>query len=320
MTFKQAAEVYIEEHAGKWRSTIHGRQWTASLANYVNPLIGALDIAAIDVPAVLRVLEQRVEAVAGRSAGKLWAARPVTADRIRNRVELILNWAAGREYRHGDNPAAWAKLKHVLPEAKSTRVIPHSAVPYVELPRLIAELQRHEDVAAKALQFLILTAARAGEALGATHDEVDFIDRVWTIPARRMKGGKEHRVPLSDAAIAVLRSLPTEDDNPHLFIGARRQALSRHVLARALRRFGRNETVHGMRSAFSTWARERTRHDADAVELSLAHAVGGAVERAYRRGDLWEKRRKLMDDWGAYCTGPASGVAGDNIVPIGSGR
>jgi integrase len=317
LTFKQAATAYIEAHQAKWRSAKHGQQWLSSLQRFVYPVIGALDVAAVDVPAVLRVLEQKVPESLGNPAGPLWTARSVTADRVRNRIELILSWAAGRGYRDGDNPAAWARLKHILPvPAKVARVVHHAAVPYAEVPALMAELRGREGVAAKALAFLILTVGRVGEVLGATWDEIDFDAATWTVPATRMKSGREHKVPLSPAARELLRSLYCEDGNPHLFIGPRRETLSPAALAGALHRLGRTETVHGMRSAFSDWAHERTSHANHTIELSLAHSVGGAVERAYRRGEMFEKRRKLMEAWSTYCTKPPV-LETDNVVTMG---
>jgi integrase len=317
ITFKEAAAAYLEAHQAKWRSAKHGHQWISSLQRFVYPIIGALDVAAVDVPAVLQVLEQKVPASLGNPAGALWTARSVTADRVRNRIELILSWAAGRGHRSGDNPAAWGRLKHILPApAKVARVVHHAAVPYADMPALIAELHRREGVSSKALAFLILTAGRVGEVLGATWDEIDFDTATWTVPAARMKSGREHKVPLSPAAIEQLRSLYREDGNQHLFIGPRNERLSNAALVAALRRLRRSETVHGMRSAFSDWAHERTSHANHTIELSLAHSVGGAVERAYRRGEMFEKRRKLMGAWSTYCTSPPV-LLTDNIVTMG---
>jgi integrase len=305
MTFKEAAQAYVEAHQGKWRSAVHGRQWINTLATYTYPIIGALDVAVIDTPAVLRVLEQRVPALAGYPAGQFWTARSVTADRVRSRLELILSWAAGRGYRSKENPARWGDLKHILPApTKVARINHHAAVPYAELPQLMAELRQREGVAVKALQFLILTAARAGEVLGAAWDEIDLDGATWMVPATRMKSGKEHRVPLSPQALELLHGLYYEDGNVHLFIGPRNERLSNAALTAALRRLGRSETVHGMRSAFSDWAHERTSHASHTIELSLAHAVGNAVERSYRRTELFDKRRRLMGDWAKFCTNP----------------
>ncbi len=317
LTFRQAAEGYIAAHQAKWTSAAHGTNWHATLGTYAYPLIGALDVRDVDTPAVLRVLEQRVAAAAGRPAGQFWTARAVTADRVRNRIELILSWATGRGHRAGPNPAAWETLKHILPPARSLARPKHfEAVPYPELPALWAELAGRDGSAMKALMFTILTAARMSEVTGMTWDEVDLDGPngpVWTIPPSRMKAGKEHRVPLSKEAVDLLRSLDTEKDNPHCFIGTNNARLSKNALAAVMRRLGRSETVHGMRSAFSDWAHERTGHANHVIELSLAHAIGSQVEKAYRRGDMFDKRRKLMEQWAAFvCSPPAA----DTVVAL----
>jgi integrase len=321
LTFKEAAEEYIEDHRSKWKSAVHGRQWLTTLAQYAYPIIGTLDVAQVDRPAVLRVLEQQVPAQRGNPAGKLWKARLVTADRLRNRIELVLARAQARGHRpSGENPAAWAGLKHILPKpAKSASVEHHKAVPYVEVPALMAQLRQHEGVAVQALQFVTLTACRVGEVLGATWDEIDLDNAVWTIPAGRMKAGREHKVPLSPPAIALLRGLYREAGNRHLFIGARNAKLSNAALLAALRRLGRSETAHGFRSSFSDWAHERSAFSNHVIELSLAHAIGSAAEQAYRRGDMFEKRRKLMQAWATFCTtAPARGSA--QVVAINEPR
>jgi integrase len=319
LTFRQAAEAYIEAHQAKWRSRIHGQQWLTSLATYVYPTIGAIDVAAVDLPAVLRVLEQKVPAARGYSAGSFWLVRSTTADRVRNRVELVLSWAAGRGYRTADNPASWSRLKHILPKAaKIARTTHHAATPYAEAPAVMAELRQREGVASKALQFLILTVGRAGEVLGATWEEIDLDSATWTIPATRMKSGHEHRVPLSPPALELLRSLYREEGNPYLFIGSRNERLSHGALGAVMRRIGRDdETVHGFRSSFSDWAHERTGYASHVIELSLSHNIGGAVEKAYRRGDLFHKRRRLMQDWAKFCTSPPSRQT-DNVVTMGA--
>jgi integrase len=316
LTFRHAAEAYIEAHQAKWRSRIHGQQWLASLGTYVYPIIGALDVAAVDVPAVLRVLEQKVPAARGYSAGSFWLVRSTTADRVRNRVELVLSWAAGRGHRTGDNPASWSHLKHILPKAaKIARTTHHAAAPYAEAPAVMSELRQRKGVAPKALQFSILTAGRAGEVLGATWEEIDLDSATWTIPATRMKSGHEHRVPLSPPALELLRSLYREEGNPHLFIGSRNERLGHGALGALMRRIGRDETVHGFRSSFSDWAHERTSYASHVIELSLSHNIGGAVEKAYRRGDLFDKRRRLMEDWAKFCTSPPAQHT--NVVTIG---
>jgi integrase len=317
LTFRQAAEAYIEAHQAKWRSRIHGQQWLTSLDTYVYPIIGALDVAAVDVPAVLRILEQKVPAGRGYSAGSFWLVRSTTADRVRNRVELVLSWATGRGYRTGDNPASWSRLKHILPKAaKIARTTHHAATPYIEAPAVMAELRQREGVTPKGLQFLILTAGRAGEVLGATWEEIDLDSATWTIPATRMKSGNEHRVPLSRRALELLRSLCRQEGNPHLFIGSRNERLGHGALGALMRRIGRDdETVHGFRSSFSDWAHECTGYDSHVIELSLSHNIDGAVEKAYRRGDLFEKRRRLMEDWAKFCNGPPAQQT--NVVTMG---
>jgi integrase len=221
MTFKECAASYIAAHREKWRSLVHGQQWLTSLETYAYPLIGALDVAQVDKPAVLRVLEQTVPAATGRPGGRFWTVRNVTADRVRNRIELILSYASARGHRPaGENPASWSHLQHILAKVpKSARVEHHAAVPYAEVPAVVARLREHEGVAVKALEFLILTATRAGEALGATWNEIDLANAIWTIPKERMKAPREHKVPLSPQAIELLRGLYREGGNPHLFIG-----------------------------------------------------------------------------------------------------
>jgi integrase len=308
-TFKQCAEDYIARHRGKWRSAKHGQQWLTSLATYVYPKIGSLDVAAIGRPHILSVLEQRVEDQLGHPAGQFWQVRTTSADRLRNRVELILNFAAARGYRNGDNPARWDDLKHILPQpAKVAPVEHHAATPYSEVPTVIAELRKREGIAPRALEFLTLTATRTGEVLGATWDEIDLANKQWLIPAARMKGGREHRVPLSARAIELLSGLYREAGNPYLFIGARQPRLSDTALSELLKRLGRSETVHGFRSSFSDWAHEQTAHSEHTIEISLAHKVGDKVARAYQRGDMLAKRRQLMEQWGKYCTTPTTRV------------
>ena len=295
----------------------NGAQWISSLQDYVYPIIGALDVAQIDRLAILRVLEQKVAASLGKPAGKLWAARTVTADRVRSRIELVLNYAVARGHRSaGENPASWFHLQHIL--AKPTKVVTivhHAAVPYAEVPALVGELHRHQGVGVKAMEFLILTAARLGEVIGATWNEIDFNAATWTIPGERTKSGREHRVPLSPRAVELLRSLHTEKGNPYLFIGARRENLSADALTMAMRRLKRSETIHGFRSSFSDWAHERSAFNNLVIELSLAHSVGNAVEKAYRRGDLFDKRRRLMEDWAKFCNGPPAQQT--NVVTMG---
>jgi integrase len=313
MTFKQCAEAYLAAHSGKWRSVRHADQWTNSLRDYVYPIIGDLPVDSIDTPLVLKVLEQPVEAAAdGRyPAGTLWTARRDSASRVRGRIETILGWATVRQHRAGDNPARWGKhLSEVLPGGNGG--VQHlAALPYADVPEFLAELRRQEGVAARALEFTIICAARTGETLGAVWSEIDFANAMWTIPASRMKSQREHRVPLSPAAIDLLKAAYTQDGNQHVFIG-NGGALPPKSLRHVLRRLGKGGiTVHGFRSAFRDWCAERTNYPREVCEMALAHTVGSAVEAAYRRGDLFDKRRKLMEAWGTFCASPALKAAGE---------
>ena len=322
-TFKECAEAYLEDNRAKWKSAKHGKQWVTSLANHVYPKIGNLDVAAIEMPHVLSVLEQRVDAQLGFPAGQFWKVRTVSADRVRNRVELILNYAVARGYRDGakPNPARWDALKHIFPQPTELNTDKHhAAVPYADLPALFAELRRREGVGARALEFLILTAARTGEVVGVTWDEIDFDKELWVVPAERMKGKREHRVPLSSACIDLLRNLYREDGNPNIFIGARQPRLSNTALSEVLKRLGRQETVHGFRSSFSDWAHEQTAHSDHTIEISLAHKVGTKVEQAYRRGNMFDKRRRLMADWARHCTTPTRAGRSAKVVGINEAR
>ena len=274
----------------------------------------------IDKALVLAVLEQHIAGDERHPAsGKFWEARTTTADRVRNRIEKILNFATSAGYRpEGPNPAAWSSLRDLL--GAPTKVAErkhHAALPYAELPAFLQALRQHEGIGARALEFTILTAGRLGEVVGAQWGEIDLDNKVWTVPADRMKGGKEHRVPLSPAAIALLRGLPTEKNNPNVFIGARGDRTSQAAITVLPRRLGSNITVHGFRSTFSDWAHERTGANGMIVEMCLAHTVGSDVERSYRRTDLFAKRAKLMADWAAYTTSPAAGGAA--VVPMRHG-
>jgi integrase len=323
MTFRQCAEQYIRDHQAEWKSGKHGAQWRASLQQYVYPKIGDLDVDKIGKPHVLQVLEQQVPALQGYPAGKLWEVRSVTASRVRSRLELVLAWATAREYRTvAENPARWSDLKHVLPApAKVTKVEHLPAVPYAELPALVAKLRAAKGVAAKALLFEIMTATRPTETIGAVWSEINLDEKMWTIPAARMKSGREHKVPLSREAVDLLQSLPTEAGNPHVFIGSRQPWLSISALSRMLQRLGYDATPHGTaRSGFSDWAHERSSFNNHVIELSLAHNVGTAVEKAYRRGEMMDKRRKLMEAWSGYLTTPAPAKSTEKVTPIGAGR
>ncbi len=338
-TFRECAEGdgtkdfegYIKAHQAKWKSTAHGAQWVSSLKRYVYPKIGDIDVRDIDRTHVLSVLEQPVETTRGNPAGKFWNVRTVTANRVRNRIELILGWAAARGHRDSDkpNPARWENnLDSVLPApTEVVTVKPHKAVPYAELPALMTKLHNAKGTAAKALRFLILTATRVSETLDATWDEFDLDNKIWTIPAPRHKSGKKtgkpHKVLLSSAALELLDSLPTEDGSKLLFLGPQSgKAMSASSLDNVLERQHRTESSHGMRATFKTWAEEQTNFSNSAIEISLAHVVGEKTERAYQRGELLDKRRRLMEAWGKYCSSGVapSKTATDNVVGIGAGR
>jgi integrase len=293
MTFAYCATAYINAHEAGWRNPKHRQQWKNTLATYVSPVLGKLAVSAVDTGLVLKVLEP------------IWTRKPETASRVRGRMEAVLDWAKARGYRTGENPARWrGHLDHLLPaKAKVRKVEHHAALPYARIGTFLAALRKQDCISARALEILILAATRTGETLGATWNEVDMGAKLWTLPSGRMKAGKEHRVPLSDAALSVLRQMHAIRHSDYVFPGARDgRPLSETSLLMLLRRMGRGDiTAHGFRSTFRDWAAERTNFPREVAEMALAHAIPDAVEAAYRRGDLFEKRRKLMDAWAAYC-------------------
>ena len=288
------------------------------MRRYAFPLIGALPVGTIDTTLVLKVLEQRHE---DHPDKKLWLAIPETASRVRGRIENVLDWAAVHELRGGENPARWrSHLAHKLPEtAKIAKVNHHPALPYTEVAQFMSDLRAREGSGPRALQFLILTAARTGEVVGACWSEIDFETATWTVPAGRMKAGREQRVPLSPPAVALLQALPIEKD--FVFIGpSAGRGISPMAMNATLKRMGRRGsiTVHGFRSTFMDWAHEvGTGFDKVVIDMALAHTVGDKVEAAYRRGDLLDKRRRLMAEWAKYCSGvPTIG----KVLPMERGR
>jgi integrase len=300
ITFATCAERYIAAYRAGWRNAKHRDQWSNTLSAYVEPVFGALPVQAIDTALVMKAVEP------------IWTEKPETASRVRGRVEAILDWATARGFRTGENPARWrGHLDKLLPRKTKVRPVEHhAALPFAETGAFIAELRRQEGVAPRALEFAILTAARTGEVIGARWDEVDFAERLWTIPSERMKAGKEHRVPLPVGALAILEELHKVRQGDFLFPGGRAgRPISNMAMTMTLRRMGRGGlTVHGFRSTFRDWASERTGFPAEVAEMALAHTVADAVERAYRRGDLFQKRRQLMDAWARFCTAvPATG-------------
>lgn len=316
VTFTEAAEFYISGNSSKWRNPKHGTQWSGTLRTYVYPIIGALSVADIDVPLVLKVLEQHISA---EPAGSFWATRTETASRVRGRIEMVLDWATARGLRSGDNPASWKTIGKVLPARGVKKVVHHPALPYAGLPAFTAALRTRRGIAARALEFTILTAARRGETLGARWDEIDFTKKVWTIPASRMKAHTEHIVPLSPAVLDLLSTLPREAGNDFVFIGTRaRHGLAHDAMGGELRALGRRGlTVHGFRSTFADWVSEQTAYSYDVREAALAHTVGDKSERAYSRTTQLARRRQLMDAWATYCMTAPVAAAGDNVVGLG---
>jgi integrase len=293
ITFKDVAEEYLANHAGGWGNPKHKAQWGTTLATYAYPLIGARPVAEVTTDDVLGVLRP------------IWQAKPETAVRVRGRIESVLTAATVKGLRTGENPARWrGHLAELLPaRSKVAPVEHHAALPFTELPAFFLRLQAADGLGARALELAILTAARTGEVLGAIWGEIDLDAALWTIPAARMKARREHRVPLSAPAVALLRKLATLREGEHVFTGQRAgKALSNMALLMTLRRMKRGDlTAHGFRSTFRDWAAETTGFPSEVVEMALAHAVGDKVEAAYRRGDLFEKRRELMEAWGTYC-------------------
>lgn len=304
VTFKAAAEAYIAANEDSWRNAKHRQQWRNTLGTYVYPVMGDLPVADIETTHVLKVVEP------------LWKSKPETANRVRGRIEVVLDAAKARGQRRGENPARWrGHIDHILPARTKLSRGHHKAIPYAELAAFLAVLREKKTVAGLALEFAILTATRTGEVIGATWDEVDLKSAVWVVPGKRMKAGKEHRVPLSARAIEILTEVQ-KLGSPWVFPGARGSKLSGMAMAMLLRRMGADFTVHGFRSTFTDWAAECTSYPRDVCEMALAHTIGNKVEAAYRRGDMFEKRRRLMDEWASYCEG--QGLEGATITPIRS--
>jgi integrase len=294
ITFRECAETYVKTHRISWRNAEHQRQWEATLADYANPVIGDLSVASVDTALVMKILEP------------LWARVPETASRLRGRIESILDWARVRGYRNGENPARWrGHLDKLLP--KKSKIQKHlTALAYTELPGFMMALREQDSRSARALEFVILTAARTGEALGARWDEIDIKTKTWVVPPARMKAGKEHRVPLSPAAMRVIEQQANYRENALVFPGTRTDcSLKRTTMLMLLRRMRHGAlTTHGFRATFKTWAEEQTNFAPHIVEAALAHMNADKVEAAYQRGDLLERRRALMNHWGDYCSSP----------------
>jgi integrase len=309
ITFRDAAQRYIDAHKAGWRNPKHASQWSATLELYAYPVVGTLPVGAVDTALVLKILEP------------IWSVKTETASRLRGRIEAVLDWATARHYRQGENPARWrGHLDKLLPaKTKVRKVRHHDAMPYVDIPAFMAELRRQDCISAHALEFTILTAARTGETVGATWDEIDLLTKVWTIPGERTKSGREHRVPLSDRAAELLGKVSREDKNPFVFLGQRAgQGLSNMAMLQLLRGMkGDGLTVHGFRSTFRDWAAEETNFPREVAEAALAHVLRDKTEAAYRRGDALEKRRRLMQAWARHCEAPPREQRGaGTVIPL----
>jgi integrase len=307
LSFRAVAELYVSAHEASWRNAKHRGQWHATLRDYVLPVIGALPVADIDTGAVMRVLEP------------MWRTTTETASRVRGRIESVLDYARARGWRTGENPARWkGHLANLLPARGKVQRVQHlAALPWCQMGAFMSELARQQGAIAAALRFAIFAASRSSEVRGARWTEIDLAQRVWTIPADRMKAGREHRVPLSDAALDVLHEMEAlrRHDSDFVFPGARAgKPLCDRGLTTALRRMGLGEiTAHGFRSTFRDWAGETTAFPREVIEMALAHRLGDAAEQAYARGDLFQKRRLLMQEWAEFCS--RSAPAGE-VVPL----
>jgi integrase len=302
-TFKQCAKAYIEAKRAGWKNAKHAEQWTNTLATYAYPVIGDLAVQDVDTDLVMRVLEP------------IWQTKTETASRVRSRIELILNSAKTRKLRSGDNPARWrGHLDDLLAKPSDIRAVEHHpALPFAKIPEFMAELRKQDGIAPRALELTILSAVRSNETLGAKPEEFHLDDKLWVIPAHRMKGKKktrrEHRVPLTTRAEAIVREM-LKFNGPYLFPGGKEgKPLSNGAMPAVLERMKYTDiTVHGFRSTFRDWASETTNYPNEVCEMALAHVIGDATEEAYRRGDLFTKRVRLMEDWAKFCGRAESGA------------
>lgn len=289
VTFKDVALAHIERHEGNWKNEKHRHQWRRSLETYVYPVIGHLPVAEVNTSHVLDVLNP------------IWKNKAETADRVRNRIENILDSAKVHGYRHGENPARWrGHLAQILPAPIKLTRGHFEALAYSKMPEYFRELRRRESVSALALEFTILTVARTDQTIAATWEEINLETAIWLIPAIRMKAGREHRVPLSPRAVEILMSV-RQFNSPYLFPNTKGGKLSSAAMHMFLRHTEDDATVHGFRSTFTDWASECTGHVNEVIQLAKAHAIHDKVERAYRRGDLLDKRRELAKDWESFC-------------------
>jgi integrase len=305
-TFKEAAQALVESKRPGWRNAKHAAQWGSTLETYVFPKVGALDVQAVDTDAVLDVLRP------------IWTTKTETASRVRQRIEAVLDYATAIKARTGENPARWkGHLDNLLPKPSKVRAVKHhAALDWRQAPVFMAELAKRQGIDARALAFTILTAARSGEVRGATWREIDLTDSVWTVPPDRIKAGKEHRVPLQPAAIALLGDPGEPDELVFPSPIKEGKPLSDATLAAVLERMGVDVTVHGFRSTFRDWGGEATAHAREVVEAALAHRLKDKAEAAYARGDLFQKRRRLMEDWSKFLATPPAAVLELHEAPL----
>lgn len=295
VTFNEAAARFIDAKSPEWSNPKHRAQWKATLDTYASPLIGKLPVHRVELAHVLEILSP------------IWITKTETASRVRMRVESVLAWATASGYRSGDNPARWKGNLDVLlaKPSKVKKVEHHAALAIDALPAFVADLRRRDGVAARALEFLILTATRSGEVRGATWDEFDLKSGVWIIPGERMKAGKEHRVPLCARALALVKEQPEVAGSAYVFSAPRGGQLSDMTLSAVMRRMEVDAVPHGFRSTFRDWCSERTAYPRDVAEMALAHTIQNKTEAAYRRGDLYDKRVNMMKDWQRFIDTPA---------------
>ncbi len=295
-SFKECAEAFIRVKGPEWSNPKHAKQWSSTLHTYVYSVFGNTPVSMIETHHVMKALEP------------IWESKTETATRVRQRIEAVLDAAKVQGFRVGENPARWkGHLDKLLPKpSKFQKIRHHKALPYPEIGDFMQQLRKRDNIAARGLEFLILSAARTGEVLGTKFDEIDTDNAVWTVPAERMKAGKEHRVPLPPRAIEIIKDMSDKRQNEFVFPGHRGAGLSNMALLQQLKRMGRNDlTAHGFRSTFRDWAAEQTAYPSDVVEMALAHTISNQTEAAYRRGDLFEKRARLMNEWASYCAQPA---------------
>lgn len=308
-TFKECAKAYIDAHSPSWKNPKHRAQWPSTLERYVYPILGDHSVEDIDVDLVMEALEP------------IWHTKTETATRVRGRIEAVLDWAQVRHYRSQDkrNPARWkGRLDRLLPPRSKVAKVKHfAALDYELIGEFMAELKQRTGISAKGLEFLILTATRTGEVMGATWGEINMDKAIWIIPADRTKTEMEYRIPLSDEALAVLKEMKEIQVSDYVFPGqADQRPMSNMAFLMLLRRMGHDDlTAHGFRSCFRVWAAERTGYSHKVAEMALGHAIGSKVEAAYQRSDLLEKRRNLLNEWATYTAMPP--IAG-NVTTLAS--